>query len=64
ISLYNKKWGIWFFAAAILMDVSRIVAGVHFPSDILGGAMLGIAVGYLVIPSAQKRQLQETNKPL
>ncbi len=54
IYLYNKKWGIWFFIAAILMNISRIVAGVHYPSDILGGAMVGIVVGYLVVCFAEK----------
>jgi len=48
IYFYNKKWGIAFFIASILMNVSRIVAGVHYPSDILGGAMVGIAVGWLI----------------
>lgn len=64
IYLYNKKWGNWFFIAAILMNVSRIVAGVHYPSDILGGAVVGIAVGYLVVYFAKKWKPQEINKPL
>ncbi|MBI4837321.1 MAG: phosphatase PAP2 family protein [Candidatus Portnoybacteria bacterium] len=48
IYFYNKKWGTAFFIASILMNVSRIVAGVHYPSDIIGGAIVGIAVGWLV----------------
>ncbi len=48
IYLYNKKWGIAFFAASILMNVGRIIAGVHYPSDILGGAIVGIAVGWII----------------
>jgi undecaprenyl-diphosphatase len=47
IYLYNKKWGIGFFIAAILMNVSRIISGVHYPSDILGGLIIGMAVAYL-----------------
>lgn len=54
IYLCNKKWGIWFFIAAILMNISRIVAGVHYPSDILGGAVVGIAVSYLVVYFVKK----------
>ncbi len=34
IYFYNKKWSAWFFVAAILISLSRIVAGVHYPSDI------------------------------
>ena len=48
IYLYNKKWGVGFFLAAILMNISRIIAGVHYPSDILGGAIIGMAVAYIV----------------
>lgn len=64
IYLYNKKWGIWFFIAAILMNLSRVVAGVHYPSDILGGAIVGIAVGYLVVFSAKKWGPKEIGKSL
>lgn len=41
VYLYNKKWGIIFFVAAILMTVSRVIAGVHYPSDIVAGAIIG-----------------------
>lgn len=46
VYLYNKKWGLWFFLATILITVSRVIAGVHYPSDILGGALIGIVVAY------------------
>ena len=29
------------------MMMSRVVAGVHYPSDILGGAVIGIGVAYV-----------------
>ena len=64
IYLYNKKWGVWFFIAAILMNISRIVAGVHYPSDILGGAVVGIAVGCLVVYFAKKWRPKEIGKSL
>lgn len=54
IYLYNKRWGVWFFIAAILINISRIVAGVHYPSDILGGAIVGIVTGYLIGRLAEK----------
>lgn len=45
---YNKKWGAWFFLAATVISIARVIAGVHYPSDILGGALVGIAVAYVV----------------
>jgi undecaprenyl-diphosphatase len=40
---FNRKWGWWYFVLAALMGVARIYAGVHWPYDILGGAILGMA---------------------
>lgn len=54
IYFYNKKWSVWFFIAAALMGVARIIAGVHYPTDILGGAMIGIVVAYLILKLKQK----------
>lgn len=54
IYLYNKKWGVAFFIAAILMNVSRVVAGVHYPSDILGGMIVGIVVACVVFYLTKK----------
>lgn len=49
IYMYNKKWGTGFFIAAILVGIARIIAGVHYPSDILGGMIIGIAIAYLCV---------------
>ncbi len=46
--MFNKKLGWWFFAAAFVMGVARVMAGIHWPTDILGGAILGILVGWVV----------------
>jgi len=62
--LYKKKWGVCFFIAAIFMNISRIVAGVHYPSDILGGAVVGVAVGCLVVYLAKKWRPKEIGQPL
>ena len=45
---YNKKAGILFFIVSFLIVVSRVFVGVHWPSDILAGAMVGIFSGWLV----------------
>jgi len=62
IYLYNKKWGIGFFIAALLMNISRIVAGVHYPSDILGGMIVGVIVAYVVFYLAEKKKTKEITR--
>lgn len=42
----NKRFGAWLYVAAILIGLGRIAAGVHYPSDILGGAILGVVIGH------------------
>lgn len=39
----NKKAGAILFGIAALVGVGRVAAGVHWPTDIIGGAALGIA---------------------
>ncbi len=51
---YNKHWGNWFFVAAISISLARIASGVHYPSDILGGALAGIIIGTLTVRFARR----------
>jgi len=55
VYLYNKRWGIGFLIATTLMTVSRVIAGVHFPSDIVAGAILGSAIAYGTFLIVRKR---------
>lgn len=45
LSLYfiNKKWGIPALVLAVLIAFSRMYNFMHFPTDVLAGAVLGIA---------------------
>ncbi len=47
VFLNDKKLGVWFFAGAVVMGIARVFVGVHWPSDILGGALIGVAAGWL-----------------
>lgn len=38
---YNKKLGIAFFVASLLSAIARVIVGVHYPLDILGGIVIG-----------------------
>jgi len=48
VYFFNKKLGAIFFLTSFLMGLSRIYCGLHWPSDILAGALIGIFVGWSV----------------
>lgn len=43
-AFYYRRWKWWFLGWAALVALSRPAVGVHYPSDILGGALIGVAV--------------------
>ena len=47
IFLKSKKLGIWAYILASFIAFSRLYVYVHFPTDILGGVLLGIAIAHL-----------------
>ena len=51
----NKKWGIAAYAFAVLMGFSRLYLGVHFPLDVLGGAVVGTVAAKIVIGLMKRR---------
>ena len=48
IFFLHKRAGYIFMFFALLIGLARIMAGVHFPIDILGGFVLGALVAYFV----------------
>ena len=44
----NRKWGAWFFIFAIVNGIARVYVGVHWPLDIVGGAVVGILSALVV----------------
>ncbi len=45
---YNKRLAYFLALSGLLVGISRVAAGVHYPSDILGGILLGTVIGFLV----------------
>lgn len=41
----NKKFGVAAVIWAAVVSFSQVYVGVHFPADVIGGALLGIATG-------------------
>lgn len=48
ILMKNKRWGIAALILAVLISCSRLYLFVHFPTDVLFGAVLGTGIAVLV----------------
>ena len=47
LARYFPEWrGLW-YGGAIFVAVARVVKGSHFPTDVLGGAVLGFLIAYV-----------------
>ncbi len=44
----NARYTFFIFLWASIVSYSRIYLGVHYPGDVLGGAVFGILLGYLI----------------
>ena len=47
VFLKNKRWGAPALALAAVVSFSRMYLYVHFPTDILGGLVIGVAISFL-----------------
>lgn len=54
---FSRKWW-WLTLWAALIMYSRIYMGVHYPSDIFVGALLGFAIGMLVALTTKKLKVK------
>ena len=53
VAHYRRDLRVAAFVVAALIALSRVWLGVHYPSDVLAGAILGLAVGLLVVVLAE-----------
>jgi undecaprenyl-diphosphatase len=61
LSFYAPRWRVPFFLLATLIGISRIYNGMHYPTDVLAGALLGVLTALLLleaIPRLSRRKMR------
>lgn len=58
--LYNKKWGWAATIMAILVAWGRVAVGVHWPSDVIGGAVIAGLVFWAMVKWLPREKKGET----
>ena len=61
IWLYNRKWGMAALILAGLISFSRMYLFVHFPTDVLGGLILGVLIAFFVHFIVEKGRIFKKN---
>lgn len=49
----HRRLGLLALAVAVLQGLARVLMGLHYPTDVVGGVALGTAVALLLLPLAQ-----------
>ncbi len=55
LAWYMRRRAVTFYTVAILVGVSRVALGLHYPSDVLVGSMIGIFIGWLLMEKGLSR---------
>jgi len=56
VSRFHPGYSKYLYAFSLIVALSRIYVGVHFPSDAIGGIIIGIIMGRLMILLAQRKK--------
>jgi membrane-associated phospholipid phosphatase len=54
IFLVDRRLGLIAVVAAVIMGISRVYVGVHYPHDVLAGALLGVCCVLALAPFADR----------
>ena len=61
LALFYPKYKIIFFCLAVVVGISRVILLVHYPSDVIIGAYIGIIFSLLVYRQAKLRKYRICN---
>ncbi len=54
VFIFYRKLGIGLFLISLFIGFGRIYLGVHYPSDVLGGTIIGILLSLLILKMRNK----------
>ncbi|MBI4160090.1 phosphatase PAP2 family protein [Candidatus Wolfebacteria bacterium] len=60
---YGRREAIWLFIAATLVGLGRVFVGVHWPSDVAAGAIIGVISAYAVFLFVPKPESMAESHP-
>ncbi len=55
ITMYYGRWGVPAFVLASMVGISRIYLALHWPTDVVAGALIGIAVAIVCVTLLRSR---------
>ena len=61
---YFKKWTYLFFFWAATVSYAQVYVGLHYPTDVIGGAIIGSIIGYIMAFIFNKKIKLPELKPL
>lgn len=48
VFFHRRSLGLFLLALSLIIGLGRVAEGVHYPIDILGGALLGLCVAWII----------------
>ena len=52
--IHNRRWGWVFTVLALYVGISRIIVGVHYPADVVGGIIVAAVAAAITAPIKRK----------